>query len=289
MGRPVNEPQQPQDPLNPWAETPWPENPWAETPWPDAGTKPPDSPAQPFAVPLQRGAPEWAALAEQHANRSKRSRPLLIVSGILAVALASCAAYGLGAFTSGKAKKQPVAQDSHQPVAPIRSASPSPSQPAPPQAPLTADAVFSAPTVQIDGKTYTRRATSTTSPCWKVTSSSLGSALSADGCTRLLRATFVAGTSSITVAVAVLPTVAQAQAAAIGSGTINPLDKAKDGLSDFCHRVACAHGAAAWNTFAVFTIAGPSNDSRGDRDSASITASQEFATYTLTQLPHTQA
>ena len=227
--------------------------------------------------------PDWSALADRQASRSKRKRLLLIVAGVVAVALVGGGtAFGMGAFGSSSAKngKHTQGGGSPSPTA-SQSAAPGPTQPT---AVDPAD-LLSAGSLKVGGKTYTWMIGNTSSPCWKVTANGLGSDLTAHSCTQVQRATYLSGTSAITVGIAVFPTAADAAAAtAQYAGTLVPLNATGDGVSPFCVHSACAVTHAAHGRYAYFTIAGPTSGAAGTQDSDALAAGPGFDAYALSQI-----
>lgn len=259
-GNPQSAPTAPVPPLQP---------PYTQQPFRQAGYNP--------------NEPDWAAMAARNEATTKRRRILLAVAGVVALALVgSGVAYGVGVFGGSTGKsKQP--QTLGSPTVRATSSS-SPSSIASHHAPLTAGGVLSAQTLNVNGRLYTRKLTDTTSTCTQGTGSSLGALLAKNKCSQLLRATYVAGNSSVTVGIAVFPTQAEATAAAQdqSTGSLAALYAGATGV--FCLRVPCATSHAAQGRFTYYTVAGPSDGTAGSSDPASIAATHGFAAYALERI-----
>ena len=293
---PAEQPQQQQQPHPQQQQQPLPQQPQPQQPrpqsYPQQNLPQAGFEQRPFGQ--QAGEPDWSALADQHQAKTKRKRLLLSLAGVVALVLVGGGiAFGTGALGSGTAKKTHTqAQGTPTPRPQPSSSSASPSAPSSPSpAPshgttLTASGVLTAQTLHINNMTYTRKNIDTTSPCWKDTGDGLGSVLSSNNCTLIMRATYVAGNSSVTVGIADFPTQANATAAQVAyTGTLAPLLYGT-GISAFCQNVSCATTHAVYGHFTYYTVAGPSNDAAGKHDPASIAAGTGLSAYALNQIMH---
>jgi hypothetical protein len=145
-------------------------------------------------------------------------------------------------------------------------------------APLTAAGLFSARTLTIDGYTWTRTLTGSTSPCWKATTGGLGDVLAVSECQVLLRATYVSGSSAVTVGVAVFDHKAQADIAERDShGQIQGLTAA--GSISFCTSAGCVNTHAAVGRYGYFTVSGSVKTGGTTADAVATAAGPDLATY----------
>ncbi|WP_051940013.1 hypothetical protein [Phaeacidiphilus oryzae] len=149
---------------------------------------------------------------------------------------------------------------------------------------LSAEDVLYASTIQVGGRTYTRELAAEKSPCWLATTGLLGDILAPDGCTQLLRATWVSGDRAVTVGVGVLPDAAAAQAAdAVYAGHVEPLHGGS--VPGFCpDQVPCALRHGAYGRFTYYVIAGPVGSAAGAGDPASVAAAEQLGAFAVEAL-----
>ena len=121
-------------------------------------------------------------------------------------------------------------------------------------APLSTVTLFPGKSVTVHGHSYTRALT-TASGCAVAATPALAAVLAKNGCLQLFRATYSAGTTAVTVGVAVFDTAAQATAVKQqAAGNLVPL--AGGGLPAFCRAVSCRLSVNAFGRYAYFTVAG---------------------------------
>jgi len=210
----------------------------------------------------------------------------LVVIGGLAVA---------GLTLSGGSKGTPTAAGSASASAPASapggtSASSGPSASASPSAShftqpvYTATQVFSAPSLQADGATYTRALTKDGTPCWRYTMGGLGAVLTKHICADMLRATYVSGGHAVTVGIAVFHSRADASAAAASYvGQVVPLYSGK--VASFCTaKGSCAVTHGVYGRFLYIADAGPEAGAGKKPDAHSTAAGRALAAYALSQL-----
>ncbi|KPC62307.1 hypothetical protein [Streptomyces chattanoogensis] len=229
----------------------------------------------PFDGPGGNGTPDWGALAEESEAASRRKRWMLIgggalaalaVAGIVTVAVISSG----GDSPNGNPTARPTASGEvtpdDKPSFPDYTVPPPPnprdyiSDPKKDRAPLTPATLFPDKSMVIGEHTYPRTNTATTGDCTSASQGPLGSLLSHNGCTKLLRATYSKGGVSATVGVAVFTSPAQATKVMNQwkGGNITPL--AGGGVpSAFCQGTRCRTTANATGRYAYFTIAGYNN------------------------------
>jgi hypothetical protein len=122
-------------------------------------------------------------------------------------------------------------------------------------APLTVTTLFPGSTVSVDGRSYTRALTAA-SACGPTASAPLAAVLAKNGCRQLFRATYAAGTTAVTVGVAVFDSAAQAGAVK-QQATAGNLDSLSGGATPvFCRGVTCRLSVNAIGRYAYFTVAG---------------------------------
>lgn len=150
-------------------------------------------------------------------------------------------------------------------------------------APLSAAGVFAAKTLTIDGRTWTRTLTGSTSPCWKATTGGLGDVLAVSECQYLLRATYVSGDSAVTVGAAVFDHKSQAdQAEQDHKGQIQGLTAA--GTISFCTSDGCVSTHAAVGRYGYFTVSGSVKSGGTTADAAATAAGPDLSAYARSRL-----
>ncbi|MFI8961385.1 hypothetical protein ACIGO8_04645 [Streptomyces sp. NPDC053493] len=257
----------------------------------------------PFAGAHAAQTPDWGALAEASAARGRRKRLLLIGGGAVA-AIAVGAVVATAVVTTNKsndeAKNNGVTPTGS--AAPTESASPAPSfssvaPPPPPnpkdyisdpkkdKAPLTPEGLFPGKKLTMNGRAYAKGATTATTNCAAPTENGLGAVLKAQGCQRVLRATYVKDGVAITLGVAVFPSEAAAlKAKDAAVGNIAPLAGA--GVADFCHgKTVCLRRTNSIGRYVYLTYAGFINGKKVTKaDEAVFTASDDLGTFAFNQI-----
>lgn len=222
------------------------------------------------------GTPDWAALAEASEKRTRRRKWLLIGGGALAtagiaaaVALAVVSANGDDASASSK----PAGELPSSPEIPGASTAPAPSfeattPPPPPdpkdyisskkkdKAPLAAATFFPGTKLTSGDHVYKKGETDDTKRCASVAQPVLGRVLTANDCTKLMRATYARDGIAVTVGVAVFDTEAQATRAKrqADEGLVTSLPG--DGVGAFCRTAVCRGTYNAYGRYAYFTTTG---------------------------------
>jgi hypothetical protein len=196
---------------------------------------------------------------------------MMLTGGIVAVAViagAVATAVVMSGKSSGKAADGPATSasaGSTQPLPPaptFSSVAPPPPanpldylrSPAKDKAPLTPAGLFPGKRFVMNGRTYLKTNSAVTTKCATGARSALSGALTANGCRKLLRATYVNGPYAITVGVAVFDDTAHAAKLQKVAQYVAPLTGG--GVNDFCHAVACQMTSNAVARYAYFTIAG---------------------------------
>jgi hypothetical protein len=221
------------------------------------------------------GTPDWTALAEQQAAAAARRRKVMMLTGgIVAVAVIAggvAAAVVMSGKSSGSAAASPSAAShtsaSQQSLPPAPSFSPVAPPPANPldylgtaakdKAPISPQSLFPDPRFQMNGRTYVRTATATTTNCASAARDQLAAGLSANGCSRLIRATYTNGNVAITVGVAVFADTQHAAKLQKTAKYVAPLNGGP--VKDFCHAVACQMTSNVVGRYGYFAISGLEN------------------------------
>jgi hypothetical protein len=233
--------------------------------------------------------PDWSAMADrQEADRKRKRRLRIVIASVVVLALA--AAGTVVALTMGKKKDDKVADGSKHGASPTASTSTGPSPSGSPATPSTKPTptlrgsdLFTAPSLPINGQTFTRKTTAHKTPCWKGTQHGLGPQLDQHGCSQIVLATYVSGKEAVTVGVLVFPTAADAQAVNAGfKGSLIPVTG--KGIPNFCAKAACAVTHAVHEQYLYTTIAGPNSGAAGDKDPDAIAAGRGMAGYALARL-----
>ncbi|MEV6104409.1 hypothetical protein AB0M28_06770 [Streptomyces sp. NPDC051940] len=238
----------------------------------------PTQPGQPYIQPVSP-QPDWSAMAEDYEARSRRKKMLGIVFAIVAVVVIGA---GAAVFTlTGKDDdKSGQATDKKESA----SAAPSPkaSSPKASQSPaLRGSDLFTATSLPADGQTLARKKTAHAMPCWKATQAGLGPLLAK--CSNAVLATYSSAKASVTVAVLVFPSEADAKAVNDAfKGTVKPMPA--EGGPAFCKQVECAVTHAVKGKYLYTTIAGPNNGKAGAKDANAIVAGHKVEAYTLSRL-----
>ncbi|WP_185028724.1 hypothetical protein [Streptomyces candidus] len=216
--------------------------------------------------------PDWSALADAAATRSRRKRLLYVGGGVLATlavgALVATAVVSSGSPSDGKNAALPSAESlpaegnaptpSFSPVAPPPPPDPKEfiSHAQKDRAPLSAATLFPGRTLALEGRTYTKGATHQTNECAATTQGALGGILTRNGCGQVIRATFIKNNTAVTVGVAVFGTEAQA---------LKAKEQVKDGIASlpgsgvptFCRNgTICRKTANSYGRYAYFTVGG---------------------------------
>ncbi|MGW5280810.1 hypothetical protein ACWERI_15420 [Streptomyces collinus] len=232
---------------------------------------------QPWSSGGDDGTPDWAALAEASETRNKRRRLLFIGGGALAtigvgtaVAMAVVSANG-GNDASGKPTNLPATAS--LPSGSATAPSFAPTSAPPPldpkdfissakkdTAPLSPETLFPGTQLTMGDTVYKKGATSDAKNCSTGADGTLPKILTANGCTRLIRASYVKDGIAVTVGVAVFDTAAEAEKAkGQTDGRSMVLSLAGKGVKPFCNAAICRSTRNAYGRYAYFTISGFTN------------------------------
>lgn len=247
-----------------------------------------------------RGAtgPDWAALAEQSETRNKRKRLFLIGGGAVAtLAVGTAVAMGVVSVNGNNADNKPTSSG------PLPSASGTPSF-APTSAPPPLDPkefisdkskdtapngphlLFPGTQLALASGSYRKGPSSDTTSCTTVAQGTLPKVLTDNGCTRLMRVTYVKDGIATTVGVAVFDTEAAALKAkkeADNKSFVKPLTG--NGIAAFCNGAVCRSTTNSYGRYAYFTVAGfTDGKSVTEKDTAVFSAGNDLAEYTFQQI-----
>ncbi|GAA0661763.1 hypothetical protein GCM10010193_11140 [Kitasatospora atroaurantiaca] len=242
----------------------------------------------PLAAPAEE--PDWYSLAEQNeASSRKRKRLLLIGGGVLAAAAVAGIVVttlmvggdktpdaGPSASASASGKASPSASETGPaPTTPLEVISSTRTD----TASVTLTALFPSPTLNLQGRLYTKIATDLDKDCKAAPVNGLEQTLHSLGCYNVYRATYSNGSGlEITVGVATFASDTRATKAKAGTkGNIAPL--VKDTVTAFCQNgVKCATTQSSLGRYAYFTIAGPADGSAvSDKDKAALAAAKDIS------------
>jgi hypothetical protein len=219
------------------------------------------------------GTPDWAALAEASETRNKRRKLLFIAGGAVAtVATGTAVAMAVVSANSGNDAHGTPTNLPVSASVPSGSATPSfaPTSAPPPldprdfiasakkdTAPLSADTLFPGTQLTMGSTVYKKGATADTTNCASAAGGDLPKILSANNCTRLIRATYTKDGVAITVGVAVFDDQAQAtkvRKLAAKKAMVRSLPG--KGVKNFCDSAVCLTTTNAVGRYAYFTTGG---------------------------------
>ncbi|MEU6403552.1 hypothetical protein [Streptomyces sp. NPDC046985] len=246
--------------------------------------------------------PDWAALAEASETRTRRRRLLFVGGGVLAtvavgaaVAVAVMSAGGDDGAASAPASRLPAALPSGSAGGPSFEPTSAPPPLDPREfissaqkdtAPLSADTLFPGAQVTLTGNVYKKGPTADTGSCATAAQGSLGKVLTADGCTRLIRATYTRSGISATVGIAVFPTEAQATKAksqADGKSIVKPLPGGA--VKEFCAGAVCRSTTNSYGRYAYFTLSGfPGDQDVTTKDTEVFRTGDDLAEFAFQQI-----
>ncbi|NJP67550.1 hypothetical protein [Streptomyces spiramenti] len=233
--------------------------------------------------PAPGGAPDWNRLAAD-ADRRRQRRRLLIIAGAATATLAIGAVVALGIVrqsgggdegaknTAGSAEN---AEESQDPAPePSFEETSLPPVPKPREfitdadkdlAPFAGETFFSGDPMEVDGRTYVRRAVADSDSCVDAVDVALGEVLTQHGCTGLARATYSDGIVAVTIGVAQFPGAEEAEAAKEAAAShLSPLTSGE--APAFCARGGCRTTKNQVGRYAYFTIAGNADNTPDQGD-----------------------
>ncbi|MFF2199104.1 hypothetical protein [Streptomyces sp. NPDC058145] len=259
---------------------------------------------QPWSSGGDDGTPDWAALAEASETRNKRRRLLFIGGGALAtigvgtaVAMAVVSANGDNGASGKPAKLPPSAS---LPSGSATAPSFAPTSAPPPldpkdfiasakkdTAPLSPETLFPGTRLTMGETVYKKGATADTKNCASATGGNLPKILTAGGCTRLMRVSYVNGDIAVTVGVAVFDDEAQATKVKSQAGSKKSLVNALagKGIKNFCVSAICRTTTNAYGRYAYFTISGFTDGKNvTTKDTKVFRTGDDLAQFTVNQI-----
>jgi hypothetical protein len=249
--------------------------------------------------------PDWAALADASAARTRRKRLFLVGGGALATMLIAGAvasaivssnkddSRAAGSISSTLPGPPELPQDTGQAEPSFSSVAPLP-PPNPKEfisdrkkdtAPLSVDSLFPGKKLTMGDRVYAKGATSRTGNCATAAQGGLGPVLERNGCDQVFRATYSANGIAVTVGVATFENEAKAKKAVQqASGSISPLPGA--GVPGFCKGgPVCRQVANSYGRYAYFTVTGYTKaKSVTKNDSKAFQTGDDLAEFTFRQI-----
>ncbi|NEA50262.1 hypothetical protein [Streptomyces sp. SID10815] len=247
------------------------------------------------------GTPDWAALAEASETRNKRRRLLFVGGGVLATVAVGAAVAVAVVSADGDDDAHGGPTPAATATLPSGSAAPSfaPTTAPPPldpkdfiasakkdTAPLSPDTLFPGARLTMTGNVYKKGPTADTKNCASAAQGTLAKVLTANGCTRLIRATYTKDGVTATVGVAVFGTEAQATAAkgqADKKSIVRPLTGG--GVKPFCAGAVCRSTTNSYGRYAYFTISGfPGEKNVTTKDTKVFRTGDDLAAFAFGQI-----
>ncbi|NGO12003.1 hypothetical protein G5C60_31460 [Streptomyces sp. HC44] len=249
--------------------------------------------------------PDWAALAEASESRNRRRRWLMVGGGALAtVAIGAAVAMAVvSADGNSQASNQPASDLPAGSDIPPDTTSPGPSfaeTSAPPPldpkdfissakkdtAPLSPDILFPGSRLTMGETLYKKGEIASTKNCASAAQGTLGTVLSKNDCTRLMRVTYSLDDVAVTVGVAVFDTEAKATKAkgdADNKSVVQSLPGS--GVPDFCRSAICRSTTNSYGRYAYFTVAGFTNGKDvTQKDTKVFSTGDDLAEFTFRQI-----
>ena len=249
-------------------------------------------------------APDWAALADASESRNRRRRWLLIGGGALAtVAIGTVVAVAIvSADGNSRASNKPASALPPGAV-PSDTTGPGPSfaqTSAPPPldpkdfissankdtAPLGPETLFPGTQLTMGETVYKKGAAASTKDCASAVQGTLGTVLTKNDCTQLMRVTYSTDDVAVTVGVAVFDTEAKATKAkneADDKSVVRSLSAS--GVPAFCHSAICRSTTNSYGRYAYFTVAGFTDGKDVTRkDSKVFRTGDDLAEFTFRQI-----
>jgi hypothetical protein len=262
----------------------------------------PNSQQEPWTGGADDGTPDWAALAEASETRNKRRKLLFIAGGALAtVAIGTAVAVAVVSANGGDPQAGPSGLPASTSLPGSGSATPSfaPTSAPPPldpkdfvssarkdTAPLSADTLFPGTQLTMGAAVYKKGPTADTKSCASAAGGTLPKALTANDCTRLLRATYTKGDIAVTVGVAVFDTAAQATKAKAQTDDRSIVRSVfGKGVKPFCDGAFCRSTRNAYGRYAYFTVSGfTSGKDVTKQDTKVFDVGNDLAQFTVNQI-----
>ncbi|MFJ8947028.1 hypothetical protein ACIRG4_27965 [Streptomyces sp. NPDC102395] len=231
---------------------------------------------QPWTAGASDPTPDWAALAEASESRSRRRRVFLIGGGAVAtLAIGTAVAMAVVSANDDDKPSRPASSLPASGGLPSASGTPSfaPTSAPPPldpkefvsskakdTAPNGPDILFPGTQLTMGSTVYKKAGKADTTTCAGAVQGTLPKVLTDNGCTRMMRVTYVKDGIAATVGVAVFDTEAQALKAK-SQADKRSIVKALDGsgVKPFCAGAICRSTTNSYGRYAYFTITGFTN------------------------------
>ncbi|ANP48909.1 hypothetical protein J2Z21_002529 [Streptomyces griseochromogenes] len=258
---------------------------------------------QPWSSGGDDGSPDWAALAEASETRNKRRKLLFIGGGALAtIGIGTAVAMAVVSANSGNhASGNPTSLPASASLPGNSASAPSfaPTSAPPPldpkdfisdvkkdTAPLSPGTLFPGTQLTMGETVYKKGPTADTKNCGSVAGGTLPKVLGANGCTRMIRATYTNGGIAVTVGVAVFDNEAQAAKAKAQTDDHSIVRSLfGKGVKPFCDGGFCRSTRNAYGRYGYFTITGFLNGkSVTDKDTKAFAVGDDLAEFTFRQI-----
>lgn len=249
------------------------------------------------------GTPDWAALAEASETRNKRRRLLFIGGGAVAtIAIGTAVAMAVVSANGGDdphAGPTSLPASASLPSGSAGAPSFAPTSAPPPldpkdfissakkdTAPLSPETLFPGTQLTMGSTVYKKGPTADTKSCASAAGGSLPKILNANGCTRLMRATYTNGDIAVTVGVAVFDTEAQATKAKARTDDHSIVHSLfGKGVKPFCDGAFCRSTRNAYGRYGYFTITGFLNGKNvTTKDTKAFAVGDDLAEFTFRQI-----
>lgn len=153
-------------------------------------------------------------------------------------------------------------------------------------APLSPDILFPGSRLTMGESRYEKGKTASTKDCASAVQGTLGTVLTKNDCTRLMRVTYSLNGVAVTVGVALFDTEAQAAKAKNDADTKSVVQSLSgDGVPAFCRAAVCRSTTNSYGRYAYFTVAGFTNGKDvTQKDTKVFSTGDDLAEFTFRQI-----